>query len=355
MIKMTSKERFYAAVRFQEVDRVPTDLHNFALCARASGKSFDRFVLDPEAMAEAQIALHKEFGHDVLLVENGTASLAQAMGCEISLREDDPPVADRAVLRGLEEMDKLVVSGKILEAPLLKANLQAVRLLRKKLGDSVVIMGRGDQGPFSLASQILGMNELLTVLGEGEMDAEIAALLELCARAGIICCTAMLEAGAHCTSIGDSTAGPDVISPAMYERFARPYEKKLIDAVHGAGGMIALHICGNAGAIIEGMVDTGADILELDQKTDLGRAWPVCRGRAAVLGQISPVTLMNGTPGDVALETGEMLEKVGGRKASGVILGPGCALGGLTPYENIHAMLRQARQEEKDGSYSGII
>ena len=90
-MKMTSLERFLAAVRFEEVDRMPTDLHNFTLCASASGKTFDRFVLDPELMARRQIALWEEFGHDVLLVENGTASLAQAMGCGVSFRKEDAP------------------------------------------------------------------------------------------------------------------------------------------------------------------------------------------------------------------------------------------------------------------------
>lgn len=44
---MTSLERFYAAVRFQEVDRMPVDLHDFAVCAKISEKTFDRFVFDP--------------------------------------------------------------------------------------------------------------------------------------------------------------------------------------------------------------------------------------------------------------------------------------------------------------------
>ena len=336
---MTSLERFYAAVRFQEVDRMPVDLHDFAVCAKISEKTFDRFVFDPEDMAEAQIRLQKEFGHDVLLVENGTASLAQSMGCEVSLREDAPPAVTGAALRAIEEYDRLVVSRKILDAPLLKANLKTVQILRKKLGNSVAIMGRGDQGPFSLASQVTGMSELLMALADGGLEEALDHLLEISTQAGILCCTAMIEAGAHCTSIGDSTAGPDVISPAMYGRYAMRYERELIRAVHKEGGLVALHICGNATGIIGQMAETEADILEIDQKTDLAGVWPAVKGRVAILGQISPVSLMNGTPQQVTAETEAMLRTVGGKKATGVILGPGCALGGETPFENIRAML----------------
>lgn len=215
-----------------------------------------------------------------------------------------------------------------------------MQILKRKLGDSLAIMGRGDQGPFSLASLIVGMSELLMDLLDEDMEEEIAHVLEISAQAGIISCTAMLEAGAHITSIGDSTAGPDVISASMYEDFALPYEKKVVDGVHKENGLIALHICGNATNIIDKMLRTGADLLEVDQKTDLAQIWPLMNGKTAILGQISPTLLMNGTPQQVKEETEAMLRTVGGKSASGVILGPGCALGGDSPYENIHAMLK---------------
>lgn len=336
---MNSVERFEAAIHFREVDRMPTDLHNFAVCANMAGVGFEKIVYDPDLMVRMHVSQWEEYGHDVLLVENGTASLAQAMGCSVVIRPSDPPVVTGAALKRIEEAEKMVASRKLLDAPLISANLKAVSILRKKMGNSAVVMGRGDQGPFSLASQLIGMNEFLELLVDEDYEEELEHLLELSTQAGIICCTAMLEAGAHCTSIGDSTAGPDVVSPAMYEKFALPYEKKLVDAIHAEGGPIALHICGNATRIIDKMVLTGADILELDQKTDIAAARPAFENKAAILGQISPLTLMNGTPDKVAEETRDMLGKVGGSKATGVILGPGCALGSTTPSENIHAML----------------
>lgn len=62
------------------------------------------------------------------------------------------------------------------------------------------------------------------------------------------------------------------------------------------------------------MAETEADILEIDQKTDLAGVWPAVKGRVAILGQISPVSLMNGTPQQVTAETEAMLRTVGGKR-----------------------------------------
>ncbi|MDO5422174.1 MAG: uroporphyrinogen decarboxylase family protein [Eubacteriales bacterium] len=336
---MNSYERCMAAMHFQQVDRIPTDLHNFMMCAKESGEPFSEFVLDAEGMAKAQMRLLREFGQDMLLIENGTAALAEAMGCGGIYREKDCPVAHGAAIDSLKDVRKLKPDERILESPLVRANLETVRILKRELGDSVFLMGRGDQGPFSLAAQIYGMNRLLEDLLDEECEEEIFELLQACVEAEKIYCRALLEAGAHGTSLGDSTAGPDVLSPALYEKFAMPFERQVARYVHGLGGTLALHICGNATRIIDRMMLAEADILEIDQKTDLAEVFPGMKGRQVILGQISPLTLFQGTEEQVREETGRMLGIVGGKRQTGVILGPGCAMGTETPYGNVKAML----------------
>ena len=65
-------------------------------------------------------------------------------------------------------------------------------------------------------------------------------------------------------SNGDSPAGPEMISPEMYEEFAMPYEKIVVDTSHQAGLLYTLHICGNTEIILDLMVKTGADAFEID-------------------------------------------------------------------------------------------
>ncbi len=336
---MNSYERCLAAIQFRDVDRMPTDLHNFLMCAEESGMDFGAFVLDDSAMAEMQINMWEEFGHDMLLIENGTAALAQALGCGVIYRKKGAPVAHTTAVKQLEDIRNLKMPADFWESPLLKAQILTVERLVQHFGREVFLIGRGDQGPFSLASQLYGMDRLLEDLMDEEAEEDVHRLLEFCTSACIAYHEKLLQLGVPMTSMGDSTAGPDVISPAMYETFAVPYEKKVIEAVHRKGGLISLHICGNATKIIDQMCNLGADVLEIDQKTDLKTAVRVAKENCALLGQVNPVLLSNGTQQEVKEAAERILQIVGGKSTTGFILGPGCALGGDTPKENIQALI----------------
>ena len=336
---MNSYERCLAAIQFRDVDRMPTDLHNFLMCAEESGMDFGAFVLDDSAMAEMQINMWEEFGHDMLLIENGTAALAQALGCGVIYRKKGAPVAHTTAVKQLEDIRNLKMPADFWESPLLKAQILTVERLVQHFGREVFLIGRGDQGPFSLASQLYGMDRLLEDLMDEEAEEDVHRLLEFCTSACIAYHEKLLQLGVPMTSMGDSTAGPDVISPAMYETFAVPYEKKVIDAVHRKGGLISLHICGNATKIIDQMCNLGADVLEIDQKTDLKTAVRAAKENCALLGQVNPVLLSNGTQQEVKEAAERILQIVGGKSTTGFILGPGCALGGDTPKENIQALI----------------
>lgn len=341
---MNSLEICMAAIKGEKVERLPIDLHNFTMCAEASGMEYDKFFLDSDAMAEMQISLQKRFQHDMLLVENGTGTLAEAVGCGIIYDSKKHPVAHGPAIQSIEEVKDIKIPEDLFEKPLIKANLETVKKLAEYYKDEVFILGRADQGPFSLASQIYGMENFMMDLLDEDYEEEIQMLLEYCTQICILYHKKMLEMGAHMTSMGESTAGPDVLSPAMYEMFAMPYEKKVIDAVHEAGGLISLHICGNATGIIERMVSLGADVLEIDQKTDLKVAREATAGKCALLGQISPMTLNSGNKEEISKEVKHCLDTIGGTNASWHILGPGCALGGDTSAESIEWMIQCARE-----------
>ena len=300
---------------------------------------FGAFVLDDSAMAEMQINMWEKFGHDMLLIENGTAALAQALGCGVIYRKKGAPVAHTTAVKQLEDIRNLKMPADFWESPLLKAQILTVERLVQHFGREVFLIGRGDQGPFSLASQLYGMDRLLEDLMDEEAEEDVHRLLEFCTSACIAYHEKLLQLGVPMTSMGDSTAGPDVISPAMYKTFAVPYEKKVIEAVHRKVGLISLHICGNATKIINQMCNLGADVLEIDQKTDLKTAVRAAKENCALLGQVNPVLLSNGTQQEVKETAERILQIVGGKSTTGFILGPGCALGGDTPKENIQALI----------------
>ena len=141
---------------------------------------------------------------------------------------------------------------------------------------------------------------------------------------------------------GDSPAGPDLISPTMYQEFALPYEKQLITRSQAAGLPYALHICGNTDLILEPMTSSGADAVELDYKTDAALACRTLQGHTTFIGNLDPVGLLtSGTPVQVQAATEKLLEIFAGNHR--FILNAGCAIPPEAPPGNIEAMINATK------------
>ena len=340
--KMNSVERTIATLEHRKPDRVPVDLHNFMVTARLMKvSSYADYFRDGEAMAEGQIMAWKRFGHDVLLVENGTAALAEACGVQVTYQEDSAPVAKQPAIQSLDQVDQLEIPDPY-EHPLLKENLKASRIVAQEIGDKAFIIGRADQGPFSLASEIRGMSQFMLDLAMGEQKKKIHQLLDYCRQVTYRYAVAQIEQGVHATSIGDSPSGPDLISPKTYLEYAWPYVKRLVDDLREKDILLAYHICGNSTPIIGDMVATGAGIIEIDQKADMKFCKEAARGKTTLLGPIDPSEIMaRGTPDQVREKTLEALTIMA--PDNGFILGPGCALPASTPDEYIDVLIETAK------------
>jgi MtaA/CmuA family methyltransferase len=337
---MNSVERTWTVLHGGIPDRVPVDLHNFLMTAQASGIYFPDFLQNGEAMAEGQIKAWREFGHDVLLLENGTAALAQACGCEVEYLDKSSPVVVSPVLKSLDDLDQLQIPDPYKAHPL-STLLKGTQIVAREIGKQAFIIGRADQGPFALAGLLLGMEEFLLQIAFNEKPEQIHRLLEFCLETTYRFAVAQIEQGAQMTSFGESLAGPDVCSPKAYMEYEWGYAKQLVDRLKSHEILLAYHICGNATRIVPKMVETGAAVLELDYKVDLVKAKQAIQGRSTFLGPIEPSGVMAlGTPELVTEKCKEAIEILA--PGGGFILGPGCALPASTPPENVHAMLEAA-------------
>lgn len=337
---MNSKELVLETVSLTETDRIPVDLHNFTVAAKDLGASFSEIFHSGELMAEAQIKQWEKFGHDMLLLENGTAALAETMGCDVIYPEDNPPRLKGPAISRIKEVSDLPFPDPAQDGTLPEL-LKATELVSQELGQQFV-MGRGDQGPFSLASMVLGMERFLTQLSQGKNLGKIKELLNHCTLVIENFIKAQFESGADGSSIGDSIAGPDVCNPELYSEFAFPYEKKLFESVKkDYSAPVSLHVCGDATTIVQEMINTGTEILELDHKVSHEEVRRLVDGKVALLGPLNPVLLGNGSPDQVYEATKDLLKLWGDHP--GLIFGPGCAMNADTPEENIKAMIRAVR------------
>ena len=342
MANMTSLERCLTVIRGGIPDRVPVCLHNFLMAAREAGIPLEKHLTEPAAAARAHLLAVAKYGYDCILIDLDTTMLAEAMGARRDCTPGEPGHLAAPAINSLDEVGKLrpadpARDGRI---PVL---VEAVRIMARAVGDRVAIRGNADQGAFSLAAMLRGMQEFFMDLASEPDHPAIPRLLEVAYQTHVATHRALQAAGAHFTSLGDGTAGPDLISPAMFRRFARPYQERLVRELAADGIFVTLHICGNTTAILDQFAEYPFCGFELDYKTDARRAKATAGANHVLFGNVDPSgVLARGTPSQVRETTRRLIEtwKPGGR----FVLNAGCAIPATTPSENLHVFLETARE-----------
>jgi MtaA/CmuA family methyltransferase len=339
--KMSSIERVQAAIDLRKPDRVPVDLHNFQPAAYATGLPLSEVFQDGELLAQAMLDAWREFGHDMILLENGTACNAQACGVEVSYRDDAAPAAHKPLVMNLEDVADLQVPDPYTTFPMNEI-LKATRILSKEIGDQVWICARADQGPMDLSAQLRGISEIMMDIALEEQTDLLHALIDYSRRVATRYAYALIECGGHSTSIGEPIAGPDLLSPKHYRQYPWIHEKRMVDELKEHDIILHNHICGNTVPILDEFIATGAQILEIDHKTDIHKIKDASRHKTCLLGNIDTNLMMSGSPEEVDEACRNLIEVW--KPDSGFILGPGCALGTTTPVDNIHALVESAKK-----------
>jgi uroporphyrinogen decarboxylase len=333
---MLSKERISAALQGQPTDQTPTMLHNFMMAAREYKVSMKQFRDDPVVMAEAMVRSVEKYEFDGILVDMDTVTLAGALGVPVDFPDNEPARCHRGILPQLREWPNLPPVN-IEDYMYVNNWLEAVRLVKRYVGDDIYVRGNCDQAPFSLAGMVRGSADWMTDLYEAAEE-DKTALLEYCTEATGQFIRLMAQTGCDMLSNGDSPAGPDLIPPDLYRQYAFPYEQRIVEEAHNAGLPYTLHICGNTELILEDMIATGADALELDYKTDIRRIAEVFRDRITLIGNIDPSgVLAMGSTADVRSKTRDLVRIMG--PSNRFILNAGCAIPPNTPEANLRAML----------------
>ena len=350
---MTSIERVEAVLNHKIPDRVPVGLHNFLMACVMSGGNFRDTLRDGEALADMQLAAWREFGHDVIMHENGVCAEAEAMGCEIRYSPDTPPHVAVPVIQSFDDVSGLTVPDPETTFPLNEV-LKATRILARETRGRVFINGRSDQGPVALAMALSGPENFLLAAMDPELQPAIHELLDICMRMNAAFGEAQCRAGAHGSTIG--AAGTSLLSPSMYRELEYPGNVAFCDSMHRAGMRGCLHVCGREDHLLDRLVETGADWIELDPATDPVLCKRVFQGRMCVFGMLEPAHILgSGTTEEVRTHTLEIMRVMA--PGGNFIMGPGCALPPDTPPMNIHTVMECAHKEgvyTADGRLPGL-
>jgi len=339
---MNSRELVKAALIGQDVPRIPSGPLAVHFCARFGAVTLRQYTLDPMAMARSIINYYHRFRPDAVWLSADTWVNAQAMGANVGFSDENQPAGGVGPphVRTLKDLDLIPPPDPERQGrwPLM---LKAMSLIREELRDQVFIVACFDQYPFSLASQLVGMNEIMIAVVE--QPAFVQRVMERCLDYGAAYAIALARAGADMLSGGDSPAG--LLGPRLYKAIAQPFEKRLIQRIKSEVELpVSLHICGDATPILAEMAATGADVLEIDYPVQINQAFAMVDSRVALWGNLDPVGLLaQADPDTVYRKTRELLECVWHAGGKRFVLSSGCTLAVETPEENLDAFLAAAR------------
>jgi MtaA/CmuA family methyltransferase len=331
---MNSVERVKARLRGAPCDRPPSFDIFMTFAAHHIGKPLSRYYLDYRVLVEANLAVLEDFDLDLVQAISDPYREAADWGLKVEFPDDDLPLARSPLLAEPGDLANLRLPEPA-TGPRMADRLEAIRLFREQVGGRVPIMG-WVEGALAEAADLRGMGDLLMDL---ILRPEwVEELLERCVEVGVAFARAQARAGADIVGLGDAVCSQ--ISPAMYRRFALPYEQRIFAAVHELGALARLHICGNTSKILEGMVESGADIIDLDWMVDLQAAADRFGDRVSFCGNFDPVAVMlQGSPEQVYQATLTALEQGGPRCFSAA----GCEIPDGTPHGNLRAQVRALR------------
>ena len=331
---MNPMERYTNRLKGEAVDRPPNFDIFMTFAAHYIGQPQARYYNDYRVLVDSNLAVIDAFDIDIAQAISDPFRETADFGAAIEFPDDDLPIstvpllADPDALRTLKAPDPY--TGKRMSD-----RLEAIRSFREKIGGEVPILG-WVEGAIAEAADLRGPNDImLDVVLNPEWVEE---LLETCTEVAIAFAKAQIEAGADMIGLGDAVAS--LLSPDMYRRFALPYEQRIFAAVHEMGAVARLHICGNTNQIVDGMVETGADIIDLDWMVDMESACAQYGDQLSFSGNFDPVVVMLEGTRDEVYNAAKHCMEIGGPRS---ISNAGCEIPMGTPEENLLAQSQALR------------
>lgn len=327
---MESFERVKRRLAGESVDRPPNFTIFMTYGAHAAGEPLSAYYQDYRVLCKANAYLIETLGLDIAQAISDPYREAADLGAEIIFPEDGLPFCRQPLLADREDLTNLKSPDPQTGARM-RDRLAAVRQMHERYGRSVPVMG-WVEGALAEAADLRGVSALMMDL----IDAPgfVSDLLAQCVEVEIAFAKAQIEAGADIIGLGDAVASQ--ISPWMYRKWALPYETAIFEAVHDMGALTRLHICGDTTRILTDMVESGADIIDIDWMVPMDEAARVFGQDAAVCGNMDPVSIMlQGTPELVYEATTRCLEAGGPRCFSAA----GCEIPVGAPRANLEAQV----------------
>ena len=339
---VNARTRFLNACRCLSNDRPPVWLMRQAGRALPEYRklketyTFVQLVQNPELAAEVTLQPVRRFGFDAAILFSDILVIPEAMGQAYRFKESGGVQMDFAVT-SKADIDRLSVAQ---VGEKLSYVDQALRLLRRELGDATALIGFSGS-PWTLATFMM---EGASVPKYGralalfrEEPRTYYALAEKLTAAVTEYLRMQAAAGVDALQIFDSHGGH--LAPTEFQDASGRWTKDIIAQLGGTVPVIHFSL-GTHGNWPD-LVASGANVIGVDWQTPLAEARQQIPDGIALQGNLSPALLAESTPDVVGRETQGVLETMRGR--AGHIFNLGHGLTPAAKLENIQALVDTVR------------
>ncbi|MBI1921047.1 MAG: methylcobamide--CoM methyltransferase [Geobacter sp.] len=333
MSSTSPRERLVRVLQKKSIDRPPVictgGMMNAAIVdvMETTGHTLPAGHGDAGLMAEIATDVHRATGFENIGIPFCMTVEAEVLGSEINFGSlECEPKIEREPFPSVRQVEFRDISG-MLKSGRIGTVVEAANNLSRRHPDQPVIGSL--TGPISTAAAIV---DPVTFLKELRKDPEGAhRVLSYVSDLLVAFAQELVDNGATLIAIGDPTATGEILGPRIFGDFAVPYLNRVIDAVHGMGAPVIVHICGKLQAVKGSIPLIRGDAISTDALVNLKllkEEFP----QLVTMGNVSTFLLEMGEADKVARQTGQLVR-------DGVdIIAPACGLSTSSRLENIQAM-----------------
>ena len=298
------------------------------LGAALLGKSLPTIYSDPNAQVEAILAFYEHYDADFLITAMDLSVEAECFGSKVRFIDFDAPIVENRLVVNTSQIKNMNIPD-IGE----KRSQMYVDLVEKiiSLHPSKPVLG-GVIGPFTLASRLFGVTEMLELTILNETSALM--LIEKCYQFILNYAKAFKSIGSNGVTLSEPSAG--LLSPKALRKFSSLLIKKLVEDIESPTFRIIYHNCGAKAAHLESIFESQVSILHFGEPMDIPLSLSRSQGKRIISGNLDPAAVfLSKDEKFVIKKTSELVNKT--RKYPNFLIAPGCDLPVRTPPKNVIA------------------
>ena len=289
--------------------------------------SFIDLCKNPDLCAEVTVTAQEKIGADAAIVFSDLLLILEPLGFGLEYTSGHGPV----ITGRMESREDVARILEVDAAQSLQYVFNAVRKTRKSLKPDIPLIGFSG-APFTLAAYILeGKSSRVFSKTKNFMTSQPVAwhaLMGKISRAVVGYINGQIDAGADAIQLFDSWIG--CLAPEEYREYVLPHTRAVIQGIQK--GIPVIHFGTGTGPFLKMFREAGGDVISVDHKVELDRAWEQVGYDVAIQGNLDPLVLC-GPAGPLRAQVKKILGQAHGRP--GHIFNLGHGIVPQTPVDNV--------------------